>query len=215
MEEIKNLEGWQVEKKKRGRPRKIRTEEDLVNNLKAKEAPIPDWKSLNIKDYVQLREDWRFDMKDIKENKKGQKYVNIKWRTYYQYNWWEERPDSFYSIKWSTLFIWDKVEWTSFWSWVYINCSTYSQWSVYVEERNAKYSVANRAFHLWALIKSRSYSLSETLATIQRNWKRIKITKDMVDRYCNWAATKTEEININYAKKTNPEFFAYMEDRMW
>ncbi|MBR6908220.1 hypothetical protein IKN40_07250 [bacterium] len=57
-------------KKKRGRPRKQRTQEDLVNNFEAKEAPIPDWKSLNIKDFVQLREDGRFDLKDIKENEK-------------------------------------------------------------------------------------------------------------------------------------------------
>ena len=41
----------------------------------------------------------------------------------------------------------------------------------------------------------------------------VRITKEMVDRYFNGSASKTEEININYAKKTDPEFFAYMQDR--
>ena len=215
MEKIKNLEGWEVINKKRGRPRKQRTQEDLVNNFEAKEAPIPDWKSLNIKDFVQLREDGRFDLKDIKENEKWEKYINIKWRIYVQYEWWEQRPESYFSVKWNTMFIWDKIEWTSFWDWVYINCSTFIQWSIYIEERKAKYSTANRAIHLWQLYRSNSYTLSETLATIHRNWKTIKITQDMVDRFLKWNASKTEEINIEYAKKTDPEFFAYFESYMW
>lgn len=215
MEKNKLSENWEVIKRGRWRPRKIRTDEELLQNLKTKEAPIPDWKTLNIKDVVKFKEEWKFEMKDIKENKKWEKYVVIKWRKYYEYLWWAERPDSFYSMKWNTLFIWDKVEWANFWDWIYINSSTYMQGSVYIEERKAKYSEINKAIHLWALLKNRSYTLSETLTTIQRNWKMVKITKEMVDRYCNWSASKTEELCINYAKKTNPEFFAYMEDRMW
>ena len=214
MEEIELKEGWEI-KRKRWRPRKIRTDEELLQNLRSKEAPIPDWKTFNIKDVVRLKEEWTFELKGVKENEKGEKYITIKWRKYYEYSWWPKRPDSYYVVRWSTLFIWDKIEWTSFWNWIYLRCSTFEPGSVYVEERKWKYSDINRAIHVWSLLKSRSYTISETLATIQRNWKIVRITKDMVDRYCNGTASKTEEINVNYAKKTNPEFFAYMEDRMW
>lgn len=214
MEEFELKEGWEI-KRKRWRPRKIRTDEELLQNLKAKEAPIPNWKTFNIKDIVQLKEEGTFEMKGVTEDEKWGKYIKIKWRKYYEYTGWSDRPDSYYIVKWSTLFIWDKIEWTNFWDWIYLRCSTFEQGSVYVEERKWKYSDINRAIHLWSLLKSKSHTISETLVTIKRNWKMVRITKEMVDRYFNGSASKTEEININYAKKTDPEFFAYMQDRMW
>ena len=34
----------------------------------------------------------------------------------------------------------------------------------------------------------------------------------MIDKFLTWRATKGELDAIAYAKKTNPEFYAYMED---
>jgi hypothetical protein len=34
----------------------------------------------------------------------------------------------------------------------------------------------------------------------------------MIDRFIAWNAGKTEQVVINYAMKTNPEFYAYMEN---
>ena len=214
MEEIKNCETWEVIKRKRWRPRKERTEQELLQTLKIKEAPIPDWKNFNIKDIVKLKEDWMFDIKNPKENEKWEKYISIWWRKYYEYDWWFKRPDSFYYKKWKTLFIWDKIEGTSFWDWVSFRCSVYETGSVYVEEHKTKLNIWDRALYIWKLYKSRSYTISETIATTVRNWKRVKITKEMIDRFIAWNAGKTEQVVINYAMKTNPEFFAYMEDRL-
>ena len=53
MEEIKDFETWEVIKRKRWRPRKDRTEQELLQALKVKEAPIPDWSNFNIKDILE------------------------------------------------------------------------------------------------------------------------------------------------------------------
>lgn len=212
MEEIKNFETWEVIKRKRWRPRKDRTEEKLLQALNAKEAPIPDWKHFNIKDIVKLKEDSVIEVLNVKENEKWEKYISVWWRKYYEYTWWFNRPDSFYFLKWKTLFIWDRIEWTTFWDWVSFRCSTFEPGSVFVEERKTRYNIWDRALYLWQMYKSRSYTISETIATTVRNWKRVRITKDMIERFFDWRATRSEEDAIAYAKKTNPEFYAYMED---
>ena len=213
----KLITNWEVvEKRKRWRPRKIKTEEELLTTLKEKEAPIPDWNNFNIKTIAKLDQStWLISMLNLKDNEKGEQYISIGWRKYYEYKGYGEAPNSMFMLKWKTLYIWDKIEWTTFRNGVSFMCSTFNADSVYVEERSTKYNTSDRALHLWKVLKSRNYTTSETLTTVTRNWKRVKITKEMVERFLSWMATKTEEICINYAKKINPEFCGYLESRMW
>ena len=213
MEKIKQQEGEElIEKKKRWRPRKEKTNEELLQNLQAKEAPIPDWKNFDIHKIAGFNPvSWALILKNVKEDKEGNHFIVITWRKYVEFKNQQEIPDSFYQMKWKTLFVWDKLEWTTLWDGVSYRSSM--EWiNIHLEERRTKYKSNDWALYLWKLYKNTVYSTSKVLIEITRNWKKVKITEDMVERYLLWQASSTEEWNISYAKRTNPEFSKYMED---
>ena len=213
MEKIKQQEGGElIEKKKRWRPRKEKTNEELLQNLQAKEAPIPDWKNFNIQKIAGFNPvSWALILKNVKEDKEGNHFIVITWRKYIEFKNQQEIPDSFYQMKWKTLFVWDKLEWTTLWDGVSYRSSM--EWiNIHLEERRTKYKSNDWALYLWKLYKNTVYSTGKVLIEITRNWKKVKITEDMVERYLLWQASSTEEWNISYAKRTNPEFSKYMED---
>jgi hypothetical protein len=150
-------------------------------------------------------------LKNVKEDKEGNHFIVITWRKYIEFKNQQEIPDSFYQMKWKTLFVWDKLEWTTLWDGVSYRSSM--EWiNIHLEERRTKYKSNDWALYLWKLYKNTVYSTSKVLIEITRNWKKVKITEDMVERYLLWQASSTEEWNISYAKRTNPEFSKYMED---
>jgi len=213
MEKIKQQEGGElIEKKKRWRPRKEKTNEELLQNLQAKEASIPDWKNFDIQKIAGFNPvSWALILKNVKEDKEGNHFIVITWRKYIEFKNQQEIPDSFYQMKWKTLFVWDKLEWTTLWDGVSYRSSM--EWiNIHLEERRTKYNSNDWALYLWKLYKNTVYSTSKVLIEITRNWKKVKITEDMVERYLLWQASSTEEWNISYAKRTNPEFSKYMED---
>lgn len=114
-------------------------------------------------------------------------------------------------MKWKTLFIWDKIEWTTFWDGISYRCSSFATENIHLEERKSKYNGNDWVLYLWKLYRTSVRATSETITEIRRNWKLVKITKDMVDRVLSWTANLTEIANIKYAAKTDPEFFAYFE----
>ena len=83
--------------------------------------------------------------------------------------------------------------------------------NIHLEERKSKYNGNDWVLYLWKLYRTSVRATSETITEIRRNWKLVKITKDMVDRVLSWTANLTEIGNIKYAAKTDPEFFAYFE----
>ncbi len=213
MEKFNNSESWeQIEKKKRWRPRKEKINEELLQNLQSKEAPIPDWKNFDIQKVANFDTvNWTLVLENVKEDKDWTRFVYIEWRKYVEAKDKLNLPDSFYQVKWKTLFIWDKIEWTTFWDGISYRCSSFATENIHLEERKSKYNGNDWVLYLWKLYRTGVRATNETITEIRRNWKLVKITKDMVDRVLSWTANWTEIANIKYAAKTDPEFFAYFE----
>jgi hypothetical protein len=212
MDKISNTEGWEIIKRKRWRPKKIKSDE-LLTTLTAKEAPIPDWKKFNIRDITNLNTlIWDIELKDIKVNNKGERYIDIKWRKYFEHVWQPTDKESLFMKKWKTLFIWDKIEGLAYRTWISIQCTSFEWENLHLEERKSRYNPYDRSLHLWELLSSQTHSASEIITTILRNWKIVRITKDMITRYFAWKASNVEVDCIKYAMRKEPWFLAYMQN---
>ena len=203
------LNGAEVVKKRRGRPSK-QVNEELASALEVENAPIPDWKNFEVKTIADINNMWNpiINLKNVKVDKKGNKYIVIEWRKYYEYS--PEAPkDSMYMIKWNNLFIWDRAEWLTFRMWVTFRY--FNRVGEDIEFNQTKTKYAWWVFHLQQSYKSTTYTASETLSVIRKNWRIVKVTKNMVEKYMNDPENKTLAWIIDAAKKQDPEFFAYMQ----
>jgi len=205
MEAIKN--GQELPKKVRP-SNEIKNE--LISNLNNDEEMIPDWKSFEIDDIADINNTWNpiMRLKNLKIDKKGRKYITIKWRKYYEYSE-ESQNNSIFVMKGNNLFIWDKFEWLSYRSWVSFRYSNKTWEEIEFTQSKTKYSWW--VFHLQQTYKSKNYTSSKTLVIIRRHWKIVKVTENMVQKYLMNPEDPTINKIILDAKKQSPEFFAYMQ----
>ena len=211
MEKISNDE--ELLKKRKDWPHKNSTSE-IAQTLEKSEGMIPDWKIFNIKKIADINTwiDHIINLKNVKTSKSWEKYIIINWRKYYEFNWQWNPKDSMYTLKWNSLFIWDKFEWLTnrdgvsfrFLRWIWENIS--------FEQRKTKY--AWWAIHLKEIYKSENLTISEILGIIRYKWKLVRITKNMLDKYINWWLNKNENNIVEVAIWINPNVFAYIQERI-
>jgi hypothetical protein len=152
------------------------------------------------------------NLKNVKTNKSWEKYIVINWKKYYEFNWEWDPKDSIYTLKWNSLFIWDRFEWLTNRDGVSFRYSRWIWENISFEQRKTKY--AWWAMHLKEMYKSENLSISEVLAIIRHRWKLIRITKNMLDNYINWWLNKTEKDIVEIASWTNPNVFAYIQEKI-
>ena len=139
-EELENLD---FAKKKRGRPPKVRTVEELANILRLKEEKEKrklereerrkqrdlnglgkenieekfeptDWDAIAFEDFAEFTT-WEFllQLKNLKENSKGQ-YIDVAWKKFYNWDAQKNNPHVF-RLAWASVFLWDKIPWLLLW----------------------------------------------------------------------------------------------------
>ena len=108
------------------------------------------------------------------------------------------------------LFLWDKIEWLSNRDWVSFSYISESREDISFEQRKTKYLWWT--FYFKEVYKTEMLSRSEVITTIYRSWKKIKITKNFVNKYLNWELNKTNIAVIEAAIRLDPVFAAYMEE---
>ena len=156
MEAIKN--GQELPKKVRP-SNEIKNE--LISNLNNDEEMIPDWKSFEIDDIADINNTWNpiMRLKNLKIDKKGRKYITIKWIKYYEYSE-ESQNNSIFVMKGNNLFIWDKFEWLSYRSWVSFRYSNKTWEEIEFTQSKTKYSWW--VFHLQQTYFFLSFHISDT-----------------------------------------------------
>ena len=215
MEAIKN--GIDLPKRKRWRPSK-KVNDAIVSVFEAQDgtqnvvqsAPIPDWKSFSVKNIANINSLWNqiLTLKDVKVDENWDKYIVVKWRRYYEFS--EKSPkSSMYILNENSLFLWDKFEWLTYWSWVSFRY-TNRRWEQ-LDFYQGKTIYSWWVMHLKQTYKSESYVTSNVIATIIRNWKKVNITENLIKKYLNWEWSNTLNDAVETAIKTNPEVFAYVE----
>ena len=211
MEKINNEE---ILKKRRGRPSKNPSSE-IAHTLEESDSATPNWKVFNIKEIanINLWTDKMINLKNVKTNKSWEKYIVINWKKYYEFNWQWDPKDSMYTLKWNSLFIWDRFEWLTNRDGVSFRFSRWIWENISFEQRKTKY--AWWAMHLKEMYKSENLSTSEVLAIVKHKWKLIRVTKNMLDKYINWWLDKTEKDIVEIAIWTNPNVFAYIQEKIW
>lgn len=188
-----------------------KSKQDLVKNLNVGKSSVPDWKNFDIKDIADIhtKSDQRIYLKNVKENSKWEKYIEINWKKYYEYNWQWNPKNSFYLLKKSALFIWDKIWWLPIWDWVSFRYLI-DGWENYLfEQRKTRYSWW--AMHLQQIYKSENLSKSWIITTFYWRWKNVQITKDIIERYLSWTISNSAKIMVEAAIKHDPELLTRME----
>ena len=140
------LEKLDFSKKKRGRPPKVRTAEELANILRLREEKEKrklereerrkqkdlseiekenieeefdptDWNAIAFDDFAEFTT-WEFllQLKNLKENSRG-KYINVVWKKFYNRDVQKNNPHVF-RFAWASVFLWDKIPWLLLWKWV-------------------------------------------------------------------------------------------------
>lgn len=139
----KRLENLEFPKKKRGRPPKIRTAEELAEAFKLKEEKEKrklereekkkqeecwefsdqdfeaefdptDWDTINFDDFAEFTT-WEslLQLKNVKENNRG-KYIEVAWKKFYKRDAQKNTPHVF-RLAWASVFLGDKIPWTLLW----------------------------------------------------------------------------------------------------
>jgi len=137
------LENLDSPKKKRGRPPKVRTSEELANILRLKEEKEKrrlerekgrkqknlnemgkenieeefeptDWNDIAFDDFAEFTT-WEFllQLKNLKENSRG-KYIDVAWKKFYNRDAQKNNPHVF-RLAWASVFLWDKIPWLLLW----------------------------------------------------------------------------------------------------
>ncbi len=188
-----------------------KSKEDLVKNLNVSKSSIPDWKNFDIEDIAEVKMwlDQKIFLKDVKENANGERYIEINWRKYYEYNGKWTPKNSFYIHKRGALFLWDKIWWLSVWDGVSFRYLNDSWENFFFEQRKTRYSWW--AMHLQQLYKSENFPSWDSITTVSKRWKRVKITKNLIEKYLDWSIGDSSRVIIENAMKLDPEFFEYVE----
>ncbi len=188
-----------------------KSKEDLVKNLNVSKSSIPDWKNFDVRDIADIRiwSEKKIVLKCEKEDGKRRKFIEINWRKYYEFNWKGTPAESFYIYRGWSLFLWDKLWWLAIWEWVSFRCLPDSMDSFIFEQRWTRYSWW--AMHLQQLYKSENFPSWDSITTVSKRWKRVKITKNLIEKYLDWSIGDSSRVIIENAMKLDPEFFEYVE----
>lgn len=191
---------------------KIIDSEEIIEDGEPVEEELPDWKNFNLKEIANINPNWNeiISLKNVEVDEKWEKYIKIWWRKYYEFNWQWTPKKSFYILKGNMLFLWDKIEWLSNRDWVSFSYISESREDISFEQRKTKYLWWT--FYFKEVYKTEMLSRSEVITTIYRSWKKIKITKNFVNKYLNWELNKTNIAVIEAAIRLDPVFAAYMEE---
>jgi hypothetical protein len=184
----------------------------LVKNLNVSKSSIPDWKNFDIEDIAEVKMwlDQKIFLKDVKENAKGERYIEINWRKYYEYNGKWTPKNSFYIHKRGALFLWDKIWWLSVWDGVSFRYLNDSWENFFFEQRKTRYSWW--VMHLQQIYKSENVSKSWIITTFYWRWKNVQITKDIIERYLNWSISDSAKKMVEAAIKFDPDLLIYIEE---
>jgi len=190
-------------------PKKLK--DDLFLDLDTNEENIPNWKILDIKEIADSNpwSNQAIKLKNKKIDNNWNKYIEINWRKYYEYNWESAPKDSMYIHKWNSLYIWDKFEWLAIRDWTIFK---YTRWGwdfIFYEQRKAKYGWWT--IHLKEIYKSEIFRNSEIITIISIWWKRIKITKNLIERYLKWELNQPKKNIVETAITIDPNVFSYIQ----
>ena len=184
---------------------------ELVKNFNRGKWSVPDWKNFDIKDIAEIYvwSNRKIILKNVKETATWEKFIEINWRKYYEFDWKWTPKNSFYLNRWGALFLGDKIGWLSIWDWVSFRCLHENIDSFLFEQRGTRYSWG--AMHLQQLYKSEVFPSGGAVTTINRKWRSVKITKNLIEKYLDWSVCETSKRVIEDAIKSDPEFLAYVE----
>lgn len=188
------------------------SKKSLVKNLNVNKSSIPDWKSFDIKDIAEIRlwSNNKIILKNVKEDGNWKKFIELNWRKYYEFNWKWMPKNSFYISKGSSLFLGDKIGWLPIWDWVSFRCLHESMDGFLFEQRKTRYSWW--AMYLQQIYKSENFPSGNSVMTVNKKWKSVKITKNLIEKYLEWSISDTSRHMIEDAIKSDPEFFEYIEN---
>lgn len=200
-----------VDTPRRWRPTKLQqTNNDLLKNLNQ-------WETLNRKEFdvrsIANIQSWesRLILKSLKKDKNWDNYIVIQWRKYYEHNSGTPEHDLFFSLKWWSIFIWEKVEWMEIRNWAMYRCILELTWKKTITTYRADY-LKNGDVRFRNVLKTEVVPWEDVVATVSKWMKMVPITQKMIDDYRKWTASKTTIEIIEKAKRVDPWFAGFMDD---